>query len=72
MENQIELYMHCSKCVRQCPAGTSPRQYAALEIGRTKTGLQIWCKRHDEEVAFFPMDFEDSGPCECEKCARKE
>ena len=36
-------------------AGLSPREYAQLEVGFTKLGIQVWCRRHGVNV--LHMDF---------------
>ena len=46
----ITAFMHCGKCLDELPSGESPRSYAQLEVGWTKLGLQIWCKRHEMNV----------------------
>lgn len=43
----IELYLHCGLCMEELPDGESPRSYSSIELGWTKQGLQVWCKRHD-------------------------
>jgi hypothetical protein len=59
-ENEIYGFIHCSKCLKEMKVGVSdevsPREYAKLEVGFTKQGLQIWCKRH--EVNVMHIDFE--------------
>ena len=48
--------------------GMSPREYASLEVGFTKEGLQIWCKRH--EVNVMHIDFQGQrhpAATHCEK-----
>jgi hypothetical protein len=55
-ENSIVSFFHCGKCLREIPAGQSPRDWAQLEIGFTELGLQVWCKRHDVNVVH--IDFE--------------
>ena len=52
---QIVSFMHCGKCLDELPPDTSPRDYAQLEMGFTKPGFQIWCKRHDCNVANFDL-----------------
>ena len=44
--------------------GQSPREYAQLEFGFTKPGVQVWCKRH--EVNVMHIDFEGAGPFQAE------
>jgi hypothetical protein len=54
--NEIQLFIHCKKCLEELPEGKSPREYAELEAGFTPLGVQIWCKRH--EVNVVHIDFE--------------
>ncbi|MEY9493800.1 hypothetical protein [Bradyrhizobium elkanii] len=54
--NEIGTFLHCGLCLHELPAGTSPRDYAALEVGWTPQGLQVWCQRHDCNV--LHVDFE--------------
>jgi hypothetical protein len=46
---QIHSYAHCRACGTM---GLSSR----IEAGITPLGLQIWCKRHDKEIAHFTPD----------------
>lgn len=55
-ENEIKQFLHCSLCLQELPKGESPRSFAQLEVGFTKQGLQVWCKRHEANVAH--IDFE--------------
>lgn len=55
-EKVIVLYLHCGLCLNEKPTTVSPREYAQLEIGMTDVGLQVWCKRHECNVA--NIDFE--------------
>lgn len=52
----IQAFMHCGKCLKELPSGTSPREYARLEAGWTEQGFQLWCVRH--EVNVMHVDFE--------------
>ena len=58
--NEIVKFMHCGKCLDERPSSLSPREYAQLEIGFTKPGVQVWCKRH--EINVMHVDFEGAGP----------
>ena len=49
-ENQISAFLHCGLCLQELPVGKSAAEWASLEIGWTKQGLQVWCKRHDCNV----------------------
>ncbi len=50
VEEQIGLFFHCRKCISELPAGLSPRDYGSVEVGWTKNGFQVWCKRHEINV----------------------
>ena len=56
----ISTFVHCGLCLRELQAPgapeSSPRDYAQLEVGFTKQGLQVWCKRHECNV--MHIDFE--------------
>ena len=55
-EHKIGQYFHCGLCLEELPGDQSPRDFASLEAGWTKLGLQVWCKRHD--VNIVSIDFE--------------
>ena len=55
-ENVIEMFFHCGRCLEGVPRGVSPREWAQLEVGWTKEGIQVWCKRHELNV--MHIDFE--------------
>ena len=55
-ENSIKLYFHCTKCLEEMPANTTPHDWSQLEIGYTVLGIQVWCKRHECNVVH--VDFE--------------
>jgi len=53
-EPDILWYWHCSDCLTELPSiypPVSPAEYASLSIGPTKTGFQVWCVRHNKNVA---------------------
>lgn len=52
----IASYCHCGQCLKELPAGTSPQQWAQLEVGFSVLGLQVWCKRH--QINVMHIDFE--------------
>lgn len=52
----IEAFMHCGLCLLEKPRGTSPAEWARLEVGWTPFGFQVWCRRHDCNV--MHVDFE--------------
>jgi hypothetical protein len=53
---EIATFMHCGMCLAEMPSGKSAAAWARLEIGLTPLGLQIWCTRHDRNVAH--IDFQ--------------
>lgn len=58
----IRAYVHCNKCLAELKTQPALRdaftaqQYAALDVGLTDAGLQVWCKRHDCNV--MHIDFQ--------------
>jgi hypothetical protein len=50
------MYYHCRRCLKEKPDDISPRDYAQMEVGATRRGIQIWCKRHEVNIAH--IDFE--------------
>jgi hypothetical protein len=54
--NEIVLFLHCRQCMSEMPPGFSPRDWARIEVGWTKLGIQVWCIRH--EINIMHMDFE--------------
>ena len=55
-DNQIEMYLHCGKCLDELPSNITPRDWSMVQVGWTKQGIQIWCNRHNCNV--MHMDFE--------------
>ena len=55
-ELQIKMYMHCGLCLEEKPPHLSPQEFGSIEVGTTKQGFQIWCKRHNCNV--MHIDFE--------------
>jgi len=56
LTNEIKMFFHCALCLAEKPADVTPSDWAQLETGWTRLGLQVWCKRHDCNVAH--VDFE--------------
>ncbi len=54
-KSAIKLFIHCKKCMSEKPEDLSPSEYASTETGWTDKGVQIWCKRHDENIVH--LDF---------------
>ena len=50
----IEMFFHCSKCMKELPEGMSPSMYQSLSVGFTANyDIQVWCNRHNAEVGTF-------------------
>ena len=63
--NQITAFFHCRRCFEEQmaamsqegnPPQMSPADYARIEVGWTKRGFQVWCRRHDANIVH--VDFE--------------
>jgi hypothetical protein len=54
--NEIVGFVNCASCTPDCPPTTSRSDWQQLEIGMTKWGLQVWCKRCDANV--LHVDFQ--------------
>ena len=55
-DNDIHMYYHCGKCMNDRPSNTSPSEWSSLEVGSTKLGIQVWCKRHQANI--LHVDFQ--------------
>ena len=63
----IDNYVACTKCAEEV-ADIEPKislqDYAAIDVGFTNWGLQVWCRRHQVNIvhidfggAQLPADF---------------
>ena len=54
----IDSYVACTKCAEEL-ADIEPKislqDYAAIDVGFTSWGLQVWCRRH--QVNIVHLDF---------------
>lgn len=55
IKNHIVMYKHCPDCLDERPGDVTPSEWARLNVGVTKEGMQIWCVRHDKNV--MALDF---------------
>jgi hypothetical protein len=67
MRNKIKSYLHCMPCIREKPADIAMSDWARLNVGQTKNGLQVWCVRHNCNVGALDFRganvvFEDGEP----------
>ena len=65
--NTIVTFFHCTKCLEEFKArvpealGKSPATYARLNFGINKDGgFQVWCVRHDLNVAVITPHLADT------------
>ena len=68
---QMDPVMHCQRCLNEWRNGVdendeliepqSPKDYARLQIGIHPEGLQVWCNRHECNVAVISFGLAD-GP----------
>jgi hypothetical protein len=49
------MYYHCGKCLKERPEDVAPRDWARINVGATKRGIQIWCTRHDVNIAHIEL-----------------
>src|SRR5678815_5550202 len=63
LPNGITSYIHCGKCItewremKMSLRGISPADYSKTQAGRTEDGgLQVWCNRHECNVAEFTFE----------------
>jgi hypothetical protein len=58
--NSISHQIVCSKCETEFLTGqtdsASLQSYSQLDVGFTVIGLQVWCRRHDGNVAHIDFD----------------
>jgi len=57
-KNSIYYYIHCDKCVQEKPDGISPCDNQKIEVGisKDKSMIQVWCNRHNENIAIYPIE----------------
>ncbi len=53
MQNKIEMYTHCRKCLTDKPEGVSPADWSRLECGFTEDGFQVWCRRCEMSIVIL-------------------
>jgi len=80
MRNNIFMNFNCRECIQEKMDGKYGRnksmaELARLAIGRTKTGIQLWCVRHDKNI--FDIDLPKDHvlmniPLKCEICTGPE
>lgn len=48
---KIVSYMHCRQCLSELPADQSPQSFADYSVGFTHHGIQVFCNRHQLNIA---------------------
>jgi len=56
LKKNIVSFLHCKQCLKELPAGKSPAEWSANDVGWTREGLQVWCRRHEQNIVH--IDFE--------------
>lgn len=51
----IGMYLHCAKCLAERPRGVSAAEWSRTQIGPHEKGFQVWCQRHDCNVAVIQL-----------------
>ena len=51
-------WINCPQCLKERPSAQPPNRWARLSIGTTPRGLQVWCVRHDCNVAHITVTAE--------------
>lgn len=68
VKNQIKMYMHCAQCLKILPRGESPESFARISVGSTGQGFQVWCNRHNINIAVIEADSSSIHDMECSGC----
>ena len=58
LKNEIGGFFHCKECLKQF-IDSPYRQH--IEVGWTKKGFQVWCKRHNTNIVH--IDFKGQKVC---------
>lgn len=53
----IVTFLHCKLCMDTKPSHKSPKEWARLNVGWSRSGIQAWCVRHECNVVH--LDFMD-------------
>ena len=54
--NEIKLYFHCARCLKDKPSDVSPKDWSKVQAGFTPLGVQVWCNRCNGNIVH--IDFE--------------
>ena len=56
--NETTSSLQCPRCMKERPAAQTPAQWNRLSVGTTPRGIQVWCERHDCNVAHITVTSE--------------
>lgn len=59
---EIIQYLSCAKCVKEIPEGRSLADWAILNVGMHKKGIQVECSRHKVNVAILELRWKPEVP----------
>ena len=62
------MWVHCGKCMLAKPKDVTPEKWARNNVKVTRDGVQIWCTRHDLNVAHVQVDWGHEPKCDCDIC----
>jgi hypothetical protein len=51
----IASYLHCAKCLKERPDDVTPAEWSRTQVGPHAKGFQVWCVRHDCNVAVIEI-----------------
>ena len=74
------MVFNCKKCGEEYTDGkygrnTSMEKQSRITVGRTKTGIQVWCSRHDINIVEINLPPDHPimlEPMECQFCTGPE
>jgi hypothetical protein len=56
LPQQGQTFLHCVKCMKELPDGSSPKAFARQQLAITSEGhFQLWCVRHDCNIALIEI-----------------
>jgi len=74
--NKIFMVFNCKLCVHEYSDGKygrnkSMEELSRITVGRTKTGIQVWCSRHGNNVVEIDLPADNKimqMPMKCQFC----
>ena len=67
-ENLIVQYGHCGECLESKPPHYTPMEWQDISVGLTNDmeHVQIWCNRHEMEVALLALASKITPDMQCD------